>query len=205
MKLAGASRVRAGVFATALAAALVAVAVATAAPARQAGNFPSRGVVVPGVSIAGVQIGMTEDQVLKLWGHGFRVCDQCGKNLTWLYEYKGAEPLGAAVRFDTIGPWDSHKKGTPESKYTTTNYPKNGKVIAVFTLGSPLGWGVKGKVMMFDPVSNVYNVLGSPRTVACIGYTALVVRAGQNSMSIYSASGVVYGFALTGPKEPPCQ
>jgi hypothetical protein len=204
MKLAAASRGRAGGLAAAIAVALSAVAYATAAPARET-NFPSKGVVVPGVSIGGIQIAMTEAQVIARWGHGFEVCTTCGPNLTWLYEYKGSEPLGAAVRFDVKGPWDGHKKTNPEASYTATKYPTTGKVIAVFTLGSPLGWGTKGKVMMFDPVSNVYNVLGNPQTVACIGYTALVVRAGQNSMSIYTASGVVYGFALTGPKEPPCQ
>lgn len=197
MLLASASRVRAGMAALALA--LTAVAAAAGA------NFPSKGVVVPGVSIGGIQIGMTEQQVLARWGHGFEACVICGPNLTWLYEYKGSEPLGAAIRFDVKGPWDGHKKGTVESGYTTAKYPATGKVIAVFTLGSPLGWGTRGKVMMFDPVSNVYNVLGNPKTVACIGYTALVMPAGKNSMAIYTTSGVVYGFALTAASEPPCQ
>jgi hypothetical protein len=204
MWLASASRVRAGVFGAVIAGALALVAYATAAGTREA-NFPSKGIVVPGVSIGGIQIGMTEQQVLARWGHIYEVCDTCGPNLTWLFEYQGSEPLGAAVRFDVKGPWDGHKTGTPQASFTKTQFPTTGKVIAVFTLGSPLGWGTKGKVMMFDPVSNVYNVLGNPQTVACIGYTALVVRAGQNSMAIYTASGVVYGFALTAPKEPTCQ
>ena len=188
MLLATASRVRAGSAAVIVAFALAAVAGAKADRA----NFPSKGIVVPGVSIGGIQIGMTEQQVLARWGQGFEVCVTCGPTLTWLYEYKGSEPLGAAIRFDV-------------EAVSTTRYPATGKVIAVFTLGSPLGWGTKGKVMMFDPVRNVYNVLTHPRTVPCIGYAALVVPAGRNSMSIYTTGGVVYGFALTAHSEPPCQ
>ena len=161
--------------------ALAAATAATGSGTQQA-HFPLKGIVVPGVSIGGIQIGMTEQQVLARWGHDFEVCVTCRPRVTWFYEYKGSEPLGAAIRFDV-----------------------KGKVSAVFTLGSPLGWGTRGKVMMFDPVKNVYNVLENPRMVPCIGYAALVMRAGRNSMSIYTAAGVVYGFALTAPGEPPCQ
>ena len=97
-----------------------------------------------------------------------------------LREYRGAEPLGAAVKF------------------------QNNKVIAVFTLGSPAGWGVAG-AMMGGPVSNVYNVYGTTGTKNCIGYDALTVRIGNDVTSFYSAAGVIYGFALTTATQTPCQ
>jgi hypothetical protein len=58
---------------------------------------------------------------------------------------------------------------------------------------------------MFDPVSNVYSLFENPADNQCLGYSALTVRVGSNAMSFYTASGVIYGFALTGPSQPACQ
>jgi hypothetical protein len=143
-------------------------------------SFPSKGVVVPGQSIATVGLGMTEAAVVSHWGRGYVVCASCSLT-TWLFEYRGSEPLGAAVKFNRAG-----------------------RVVAVFTLGSPAGWGVKG-VMMGDPVSNVYSLFGNTGNVACIGYSALTVRIGSSMTSFYSASGTIYGFALTASTQPACQ
>jgi hypothetical protein len=163
--------------------------------------------VVPGQSIAGIRIGMTQSQVARLWGHSYVVCRGCGPLLVWLYEYPGAEPLGAAVKFSVPSATASTSSGklAGSSKSTTsTTTTSSGKVIAVFTLGSPLGWGTKG-AMMFDPVSNVYDLFGNTGDAPCIGYDALTVRIGSNTMSFYTASGVIYGFALTAPSQPACQ
>jgi hypothetical protein len=144
-----------------------------------AAAFPVRGLVVPGKSIGGVKLGETTTAVQAQWGKRYYVCSYCDK-LTWLYEYQTGEPLGAAVTF------------------------VNNKVVAVFTLGSPAGWGEKG-LMMGDPISNVYAVFSATANKQCIGYTALTVREGAATTSFYSASGVVYGYALTAPSEPTCQ
>jgi hypothetical protein len=187
------------------AAALAALAVTAAAGARTT-NFPSHGIVVPGQSIGGITLGMTEQQVEQHWGHGFFVCQKCGKNLVWLYEYPGAEPLGAAIKFN-VPPGKAPAASTPgktATTPTTTTINPAAKVVAVFTLGSPLGWGTKG-AMMFDPVSNIYNLFGNTGDAQCIGYDALTVRIGQSTMSFYTASGVIYGYALTAPSQPPCQ
>ena len=147
-------------------------------------NFPSRGIVVPGQSIGGISIGMTTTAVQTKWGTKYTLCpiaSGCPKATpVWLYVYPGAEPLGAAVKF------------------------QNNKVVAVFTLGSPVNWGLKG-IMMGDPVSNIYNLYGTLNTVNCIGYDALSVRIGNSTTSFYSANGVIYGYALTAPTEKVCQ
>ena len=182
-----------------------------AAASTHSSLFPSQGVVVPGQSIAGISIGMTEKQVAAKWGHGYEICTSCGKKLIWLFEYKGSEPLGAAVKFDAPAPKGStnsqNVKGVAPSGNLlgAANAPGNSKVVAVFTLGSPTGWGVKGKVMTFGPVTDVYNVYGNLNTVQCIGYVALTAKVGQNTFAFYTSSGVIYGFALTGPSEPACQ
>jgi hypothetical protein len=166
---------------TALAlASLATVASAGQAQARSAAHFPTAGVVVPGVSFAGIKIGDTEQHVRAVWGSNFRTCDYC-KDTTWLYVYRGAEPLGAAARF--------HKN----------------KVVAIFSLGSPAGWKTDKGLLMGDPISNVYNFYGQTGTTRCIGFDALTVRIGASTTAFYSAAGVVYGFALIGLGQSVCQ
>jgi hypothetical protein len=230
-------------------------------------NFPTRGVLIPGQTIGGVGVGMTQDQVRARWGRNFTVCQNCGKNLVWLYVYPGAEPLGAAVKFNVPSPESGGSAAaraavkaetaadaaqtaetklgakavlarkayaahpTPVTKaafakaaaaanaaavaarlaeaaaakaVAAASASKGGVSVAVFTLGSPAGWGLKG-VMMGDPVSNIYDLYGSPSTVNCIGYDALSVRIGNTTTSFYSAGGTIYGFALTAASESPCQ
>ncbi len=141
--------------------------------------FPAKGKVVPGRTIAGVGLADTTTTVQHKWGRNYKVCTYC-KKLTWFYVYPTGDPLGAAVKFE------------------------KGKVVSVFTLGSPAGWGLKG-AMMGDPVSNIYDLYGNTGSVSCIGYDALTVKTGTGTMSFYTTAGTVYGFALTGPTEPACQ
>ncbi len=155
--------------------AALAVGVSTAA----AGSFPTKGTVVLGKSIGGISLGETTTGVKTHWGPKYDVCTTC-KDLTWLYEYQGGEPLGAAVRF------------------------QNNKVVSVFTLGSPAGWGSKG-LMMGDPLANIYTDYENPGDVHCIGYDALTVKVPGGTMAFYSAAGVIYGYALTAGKLSPCQ
>jgi hypothetical protein len=144
------------------------------------GHLPSQGLVVPGVSFAGVRIGDTMQQVQTLWGSGYQTCKYCA-DPTWLYEYRGAEPLGAAVRFE------------------------RGKVVAAFSLGSPGGWRTKDGLYMGDPISNVYQHYTNTGTTRCIGFDAITARTGHVITAFYSAGGVIYGFALVSPSMTVCQ
>ncbi len=164
-----------------IASALIALVSNTAAAPARSAAFPLHGAVVPGKTIGGIGLGMTQSQVKRVWGANYIACKSCGTLPVWLFEYRGGEPLGAAVKFST-----------------------SGQVVAVFTLGSPVGWGVKG-IMMGDPVSNVYNVFENTANANCIGYSALTVSRGGATTSFYSASGVIYGYALTASSQSPCQ
>ena len=157
-----------------------AVATAEAATARSSSHFPVRGIVVPGVSFAGLKLGQTEQQVAALWGKNYTLCTFCA-DATWLYVYPGGEPLGAGVRF------------------------KQNKVIAVFSLGSPAGWRTDKGLFMGDPISNVYSYFGTTGTTRCIGFDALTVRLGNSVTAFYSAAGVIYGFAIVAQSLSVCQ
>ena len=135
---------------------VVALTAHSSAHQARAAGFPIDGKVVPGQTIGGVSLGLTEAGVRARWGRNYTVCSHCGADTTWLYEYRGGDPIGAAVKF------------------------ANNKVVAVFTLGSPAGWGIKG-VMMGDPVSNVYSLFGNTGNSNCIGYSALTVNTGSPS------------------------
>src|SRR5581483_6448460 len=71
--------------------ALVLVPPASAAQRRSEGTIPARGVFVPGVSLAGVGLGMTQAQVKQHWGPFYKLCANnpyCTKTKpVWLFTY----------------------------------------------------------------------------------------------------------------------
>jgi hypothetical protein len=166
--------------------ALVVVPAVGAQNARVSGQLPTRGIFVPGVSLAGVHLGFTQTKVKAVLGSNYQICtvansnDLCKEPL-WLFEYTRGEPLGVGVKFHL------------------------GKVSAVFTLGAIQGWKTKEGLKMYDPVSNIYSFYETPIYTKCIGFEAFSQRRGAVTSSIYTASGVVYGFALTTSGEPICQ
>jgi hypothetical protein len=158
----------------------LALALTSHAGTHATGHLPSRGVIVPGVSFAGVKIGDTEQRVKAVWGNQFDTCTYC-KDTTWLYTYQFGEPLGAAARFE------------------------NNKVVALFSLGSPAGWKTDKGIAMGDPISNVYQYYPSTGTTRCVGFDAITAKTGKAVTAFYSAAGVVYGFAIVTPTMTVCQ
>jgi hypothetical protein len=148
--------------------------------ASSAGRFPIRGLVLPGVSFAGLKLGWTPQQVRAKWGSNYITCKYCS-DPTWLYEYQAGEPLGAAVRFE------------------------QNKAVAIFSLGSPAGWRTDKGLYMGDPISNVYLFYKNTGTTRCIGFDAVTVRLGKSVMAFYSAAGALYGFAMVVPSMTVCQ
>jgi hypothetical protein len=142
--------------------------------------LPAQGVLMPGKSLGGVQLGDTAAAVKKRWGSKHTLCAVCPRP-TWLYTYKAGKPAGAAVSF------------------------RNGRVSAVFTLGVPRGWRTSRGVALGDPAERVQAVYGRLPWSRCIGYGALSIRRPGVVASIYTYGESVYGFALTLPSEPVCQ
>jgi hypothetical protein len=149
-------------------------------PVSQGATFPTRGVLQPGVSLAGVRIGTTVARVKQLWGSNYKVCPDC-KDPTWYFIYAKGEPLGAAVKF------------------------RHGRVVAAFTLGSPRGWRTAEGLLMGEQIDRVSKLYGPLGWHVCIGYGAMSMRKGNTVTSIYTTGEAVYGFAITAPAEPVCQ
>ena len=155
------------------------------------GHLPTVGVFIPGTSLAGVKLGMTQKQVARILGNNPVLCtvkisDLC-KEPVYLYEYTHGEPLGVAVKFHTF-----KVGGTPT-------------VSAVFMLGTIAGWKTKEGLKIGDPVSNIYNFYSAPIATNCIGFAALSAKEGKVITSFYTADGIVAGFALTQPPEGICE
>jgi hypothetical protein len=169
----------------------LALALAFAVPQQHAGTasvgLPLRGILVPGKTLAGVGLGATAKTVKSQWGTKYRICKSCNDKAsgreTWFYTYlRDAQSLGAAVNFD-----------------------RQGKVVAVFTLGSPQGWRTQEGLLLGEQIDRVVDLYGHLRWRVCIGYGALSMKRPGITTSIYTNGEAVYGFALTAPNEPVCQ
>jgi hypothetical protein len=169
----------------------LALALALAVPQHSAGSgsftLPLRGVLVPGKTLAGVALGDSIQSVKSKWGTTYRLCKSCNDRAsgrqTWFYTYlRDAQSLGAAVNFN-----------------------RQGKVVAVFTLGSPAGWHMQEGLLLGEHIDRVVDLYGHLNWRVCIGYGALSMRKSGIVTSIYTNGESVYGFALTAPNEPVCQ
>ncbi len=187
--------VRLAVVAAALSAGLALAGAADGMAARASGSIPQHGVFVVGKTLAGVGLGMTPAQVKAHWGSYYHVCPPSAyctaKEPVWLFEYSQGEPLGVGVRF------------------------LNGRTVAVFTLGAVGvnslsaggggGWKTAEGLHITDPISELYTLYPKATIqTQCILYNAISMRQGGVTSSFYTASGTIYGFALTAPGQPVC-
>jgi hypothetical protein len=167
--------------------ALIALLAASGAGAvRTSQALPPVGILTPGVSLGGLQLGDTQAQVIKRWGNAYALCpdSQCkGADVVWLFVYSHGEPLSGAVRFSKLG-----------------------RVVAVFTLGSPAGWKTHEGLQIGQAVDDAYRIYGQNLAwSACVGYGAISMRNARAVTSIYTTGDNIYGFAITAPGTPICQ
>jgi hypothetical protein len=147
--------------------------------------LPRTGVLVSGRSLAGVKLGDTMAQVRALWGAGQHLarCEGCEPAI-WYYTYPTGDPVGAGVQFGS------------------------GRVVAVFTLGSPAGWHTETGIKVGQVLQNPFSVATPDTSVwrNCTGYSAKSTRTTPDAVtSILTQGASVYGFALTRPSVSPCQ
>jgi hypothetical protein len=143
-------------------------------------GLPQKGLVVPGHSFGGMQLGATRAQVLKSWGSHFGRCRGCSLP-TWYFTYKEFQPQGAGVAFQA------------------------GSASSYFTIWSPPGWHTNLGLKIGDPeikISTIYGIL--PR-VECGTYTAFVLRRGRVDTQFYSYKQEVWGFGISRAGAQPCR
>ena len=82
---------------------------------------------------------------------------------------------------------------------------RNGKVVTIFTLGSPTGWRTAEGLMIGEQVDRVSQLYGKLTWSTCIGYGAMSMRTNARRSPRSTSTGqAVYGFALSRPNEPVC-
>ena len=150
-------------------AAAIALALAFAAPAAAAP--PGAGVLVPGRSLGGIELGVAKAEVERRWGRAYGVCRGCGA-ATWYFNYFAFQPRGAGVEL------------------------RKGRVAAVFTLYQPLGWRTTRGVALGDSVTRVTSIYGALVRRECGGYAALLLPSGSATTAFYVLDDRVWAFAL---------
>ena len=140
--------------------------------------LPQHGVLVPGRSLGGVQLGMTPPQVERAWGTTYGRCRNCARK-TWYFNYEKYHAEGAAVRF------------------------RKGSVDAVWTLWKPDGWRA-GKLTLGAPAPAVTGRYGALVTIPCGSYEARVLTRRGVTTTFYVYGGKLWGFGLNRPGASPC-
>ena len=141
--------------------------------------LPSHGVLAPGKSLGGIQLGMTGAQVRAEWGTGFGRCRGCAQE-TWYFNYRRFTPQGAAVRF------------------------AKGRVDAVWTLWQPPGWRAADGLRLGASAGQVTARYGALVTITCGSYRALI-RTKRHVTTVYYLFGeLLWGFGLSRPGAVPC-
>jgi hypothetical protein len=139
--------------------------------------LPSKGVLVPQQSLAGIHLGDTPAAVRAAVGSRYTVCGSCDQR-TWLY-FGATRESGLGVGF------------------------RGGRVAAVYTLGSPAGWrstdGLRVR-RLAEPLPPRYR-----KVAACYGYIARSQRTSTSVTTVFVIDDHVSGFALTRPSEPVCR
>jgi hypothetical protein len=141
---------------------------------------PTAGVFVPGRSLGGLRLGMTEAQVRAAWGTGFARCRSCVHS-TWYYNYAPFSPEGAGVEF------------------------RQKRVSAVFTLWSPKGWRTSRGLRLGDSAARVTALYGAMNRAECGSYEALLLPRGRVVSAFYVAGDRLWAFALLRPPSSPCR
>jgi hypothetical protein len=164
----------------ALVRAFAAAVLAFAVTATAAAAPPRAGVVVPGKSLGGLNLGATPAHVRAAWGARHGVCRDCPER-TWYYNLRKFEPQGVGVSF------------------------RRGRAVALFTLWSPPDWRTDRGLAIGDPAERVAALYGSLLRVTCTNYYALTLPRGNTTTAVYVFNDQVWGFALLARGQRVCR
>lgn len=134
---------------------------------------------VPAKSVAGVRLGMTTQDVLRVWGKRHGVCRDC-RRTTWYFNYRPFEPQGTGVVFEA------------------------GRVVHAFTVWQPRGWRTTAGLELGAPAAEISRTYGPLDRRGCSRYYALVERGRRAQTVYYVYRNEVWGFGLTVRDASPC-
>jgi hypothetical protein len=157
---------------------VAALALALAAPA--AASPPNAGVLVPGRSLGGVELGATKAEVERRWGRAYGVCSGCAAE-TWYFNYFAFQARGAGVEL------------------------RKDRVVAVFTIYQPPGWRTTRGLLLGDSVARVTSVYGALVRRECGTYAVLILPGRGATTAFYVLEDQVWAFALLRPGLPLCR
>jgi len=159
-------------------AAAIAAALALAGPAASAP--PGAGVLVPGRSLGGVELGATKAALERSWGRAYGVCEGC-RHETWYFNYYAFQPRGAGVEL------------------------RDGRVAAIFTLYQPAGWRTNRGLQLGDSEIRVTSLYGALVRRQCGGYSVLLLPGRDATTAFYVLDDRLWGFGLSRPGLPLCR
>ena len=141
---------------------------------------PGVGVLVPGRSLGGIELGTAKIEVERRWGRAYGICRGCARE-TWYFNYYAFQPRGAGVEW------------------------RNGRAVAVFTVYQPLGWRTPKELELGDPVQQVTALYGPLERVRCSGYSAYVLDGRNARTAFYVLGDRLWAFGLSRPGVPLCR
>jgi hypothetical protein len=155
-------------------ASVVLAALAFASAAAAAAAPPGAGVLVPGRSLGGIELGAGKAQVEVRWGRAYGVCRSC-EHETWYFNFYAFQPRGAAVEY------------------------RQNRVAAIFTLYQPLGWHTRKGLKLGDPQARVTQLYGPLVRRRCAGYEALELPGRRATTAFYVLDDRLWAFGLSRP------
>jgi hypothetical protein len=141
---------------------------------------PSRGELVPGRSLGGLELGATKAEVQAAWGTRFGRCRSCARE-TWYFNFRRFDPKGLGVEF------------------------RGGRVSALLTLWRPPGWRTREGLRLGDHVARVTEVYGALARQACGSYDALTLPARGAVTAFYVSGDRLWAFGLLEPRSAVCR
>ncbi len=153
-------------------AAAIALALALALPAAAAP--PGAGVLVPGRSLGGLELGATKAEVERRWGRAYGVCRNCVRE-TWYFNYFAFQPRGAGVEW------------------------RDGRAVALFTIFQPLGWRTPKGLKLNDPTARITGMYGPLSALGCGSYSVLTLNAPSTTTAFYVLGDRLWAFGLSRP------
>ena len=141
---------------------------------------PRAGLLVPGKSLGGLRLGMTQAQVRAAWGTRHGVCRGC-PDRTWYFTYEPGRPEGAGVSF------------------------RNGRVVAIFTHWAPKGWRTHSGIRIGNPIELVTSRYGALPRTQCANYSVLTLARRGTVTAFYVVEEELWGFGLTTARLGACR